>query len=230
MHLERIQLRYITLLLFTRRVLLTGTGSYLSKISTTFPIRSSIEFVDKIFTILLQNDRSGCTIKTTDLCVIRALCVGAGILFGVAKNRIEEENRRMETGDETKRLNWWEMDMKPNDGREWKTVLEVALKLDITHQAVYNLIARQGWTTARKRPYRMWILKADVDWYIEFHRLRDRWYRRHRRKGWKPEIAIIEDKELLRRVFWTASQAALYMGVSRNTVYVWGRKAKSPYS
>lgn len=116
----------------------------------------------------------------------------------------------------------------PCDGREWKSIVDVAAKMGIKRQSVYEHARRWGWTLYRQNHNRTWILKSDVDSYLEFINTRKRAYKRRDPEHWKPEIGIIEDEELLKRVFWTAQQAALYMGVSVNTIYLWVKKGKIP--
>jgi hypothetical protein len=116
----------------------------------------------------------------------------------------------------------------PPAGREWRSIIAVAAKLDIKPKSVWTHINRYGWTVYRQNRRRTWVLKEDVDRHIEFTELRKRWHKRHKPKTWREEVCTDVDEEMCRRIFWTAEQAALYMGVGKRTVQFWGQQGKIP--
>lgn len=106
----------------------------------------------------------------------------------------------------------------PCDGREWKSLPDVAAKLGIKPNSVWSYTRRWQWTIYKQNKRRTWILKSDVDSYLEFRRMKKRWYERHRPQHWRMEIGIIEDEAMLKRLFLTTTQAALMMEVVTATI------------
>jgi hypothetical protein len=116
----------------------------------------------------------------------------------------------------------------PPAGREWRSFPAVMHKLGVNRNVVWYHIRRHGWTIYRQNQRRTWILKEDVDSYLNFIEVRKRWYKGRKPKTWREEVCTDVDEETCKCIFWTAEQAALYMGVRRQTIYRWGQKGKIP--
>jgi hypothetical protein len=116
----------------------------------------------------------------------------------------------------------------PPAGQEWRSMPAVMKKLGIGRTAVWYHIRKENWTIYRQNRNRTWILKSDVDSYLEFNALRKHWRKRHQPKAWREEVCTEFDEETCKRIFWTAAQAALYMDVTAGTIGRWGRKGKIP--
>jgi len=118
----------------------------------------------------------------------------------------------------------------PDDGREWITADDAATMFGILRKTLLYHAVKLEWTCYRQPCMQTWILKKDVVSWHNFLKDRERWYKRRRPKTWQPEIAMNhrEDEELFKRIYWSAAQAAAFMGVSRQTINNWSRQGKIP--
>ena len=118
----------------------------------------------------------------------------------------------------------------PNDGREWMLMDEAAALFGIKLKSMWQKAGRIGFTRTARRGVKGWLLKKEVIDYLAFTKDRDGWYKRRRPKCWKPMIGSCEgdSDEEMQRVFWTARQAAAFMGVSTRTISQWAKSGKIP--
>ncbi|MCC5648064.1 helix-turn-helix domain-containing protein, partial [Nostoc sp. CHAB 5824] len=118
----------------------------------------------------------------------------------------------------------------PDDGREWILLDDAAEMAGVQPKALAKRARKQDWTHTCRHGTKVWLLKKDVDFYLDFIRKRENWRKRRRPKHWIPEIGDISGMtdEAVKDVFLTTQQAAAYMGVSARTVRRWVTMGRIP--
>lgn len=118
----------------------------------------------------------------------------------------------------------------PNDGREWMLVDEAAALYGMTPHSLMQKARELHWRRTQLHNVKSWLLKEDVMHYWNFLKDRKRWYKRRLPKSWIPQVDNLTgmEPERIKRVFWTSSQAAEYLGVSVHRISELARKGKLP--